>query len=236
MQVELSALLDLQEKDKAVRATKEKLDSLKPELDELDAELAKVKAKLEAAREAAKAADEKRAELEGRIESYRVMQERRRQRLEWVRGAKEASTIMAELDLARSVLAKEEAEWIRSADEVQEAEKVVAEIESELKAAEEAQTPAREACATRAAEYETELENAKQERVDAAKSIKPRLLEVYERVLRGRAPNALYPLRGGACGYCFTAVPLHRRQQIQNGNTLENCEACGVLVYNEPDA
>ena len=236
VQAELSALLELQEKDKAVRASKEKLASLKPELDELDAELEKVSARLEIARQAAKEADDKRAELEGRIESYRVMQERRRQRLEWVRGAKEASTIMAELDLARSVLAKEEAEWIRSADKVQEAEKVVAEIETELKAAEEAQAPARESCASRAAEYESELEAAKKERAEATKSIKPRLLDVYERVLRGRAPNALYPLRSGACGYCFTAVPLHRRQQIQNGRTLENCEACGVLVYNDADS
>src|SRR3989475_3954794 len=41
----------------------------------------------------------------------------RSQRLEWVRGAKEASTLMAELDLARSVLAKEEAEFMRSASD-----------------------------------------------------------------------------------------------------------------------
>ena len=236
VQAELSTLLELQGKDQVVRATQETLASLKPELDELDAELEKVSQKLIAARQAAKEVDDKRAELESRIESYRVMQERRRQRLEWVRGAKEASAIMAELDLARGVLAKEEAEWIRTADKVQEAEKVVAEIETELEATEVAQAPTREACAAKAAEYETEIEAAEKKRARAAKAIQPRLLEVYERVLRGRAPNALYPLRGGACGYCFTAVPLHRRQQIQNGKTLEHCEACGVLVYNDPEA
>jgi len=51
------------------------------------------------------------------------MQEQRRQKLEWVRGAKEASTLMAELDLARTVLAKEEAEFMRSGDAVGEAER-----------------------------------------------------------------------------------------------------------------
>jgi len=43
----------------------------------------------------------------------------------------------------------------------------------------------------------------------------------------------LYPLRGGACGHCYTAVPLHRRQQIENGQAVEACEACGVLVYKD---
>jgi hypothetical protein len=28
-------------------------------------------------------------------------------------------------------------------------------------------------------------------------------------------------------------VPLHRRQKIENGDGVETCEACGVLVYAE---
>src|SRR2546426_1423136 len=54
------------------------------------------------------------------------------QRLEWVRGAKEASTLMAELDLARSVLAKEEAEFMRSGDAVSEAERKATDAEQAL--------------------------------------------------------------------------------------------------------
>src|SRR2546421_11662753 len=56
---------------------------------------------------------DRRDDLEGKIASYRTMQEQRRQRLEWGRGAKEASPLMAELDLARLVLAKEGAGVMR---------------------------------------------------------------------------------------------------------------------------
>jgi predicted nucleic acid-binding Zn-ribbon protein len=231
VQVDLPILLDLQAKDNAVRGNVEQLEALDPEIKALDAALSESQSRLEAARKAAQDAEARRAELEERIEGYRVMQERRRQRLEWVRGAKEASAIMSELDLARSVLAKEEADWIRSADNVQEAEKRVTEAEEEVNRIAEEQAPAREALAAKTAEFEKQIAAAQAIRDETANSIQPKMLELYQRILRGRAPQALYPLRGGACGHCFTAVPMHRRQQIENGQAVEACEACGVLVY-----
>ena len=36
---------------------------------------------------------------------------------------------------------------------------------------------------------------------------------------------------GGACGACYTAVPLNRRSQIRSGAVLDGCEACGVILY-----
>ena len=44
--------------------------------------------------------ERRRDELETKIESYRILQDRRRLRLEQVRNPKEASTLMTELDLA----------------------------------------------------------------------------------------------------------------------------------------
>ncbi|UCG86139.1 MAG: hypothetical protein JSW71_19890 [Gemmatimonadota bacterium] len=233
MQVDLDVLLDLQEKDIAVRNAEDRLKALQPKIDSLDAALSEAKAARDRARESAQQAEERRAELEGRIESYRVMQERRRQRLEWVSGAKEASAIMAELDLARSVLVKEEAEWIRSADQLQEAEKIVAEAQAVVDQTKEVQASERDELAAATAEIEQEIAAATGVRDAAAQQIEPRMLELYRRILRGRAPQALYPLRGGACGHCYTAVPLHRRQQIENGQAVEACEACGVLVYKD---
>src|SRR2546430_5972187 len=103
--------------------TDEALEALEPATRALDESQAAAERALGAAQAAIQAALDRRDELEGKIASYRTMQEQRRQRLEWVRGAKEASTLMAELDLTRSVLAKEEAEFMRSGDAVSEAER-----------------------------------------------------------------------------------------------------------------
>lgn len=235
MRVDLQALLELQEKDSAITAVEKKLFALEPEIEALDADLAEVQGELEEARKAAQEADKRRADLEARIESYRLMQERRRQRLEWVRGAKEASAIMAELDMARGVLAKEEAEWIRSADELQKAEDLVAEAEARIKELEEAQRPQREEVASKTEAFREDLDAAREEREKAAQALSAKVLHYYDRINSGRAPNVLYPLVAGACSHCHTAVPLHRRQQIVSGEVVEPCEACGVLVYKEPD-
>jgi predicted nucleic acid-binding Zn-ribbon protein len=228
---DLEALLVLQEKDIAVTAADAAVTALEPEVRKLDDGLAAAERVLEAAQRDIRAALERRDALEGKIANYRNMQEQRRQRLEWVRGAKEASTLMAELDLARSVLAKEEAEFMRSGDAVTEAERKAAEAERALDQVKEAQAPARTEIEERRETLITQRESAIAARELAAVSVNPTLLARYERIRRGKAPLALYALHADACGRCFTAVPTQRRVLIQRGATIEGCEACGVLLY-----
>ncbi len=235
MHAELTTLLKLQEKDKIVMALEAEREALEPALEELNGALSGAEETAATAQVRVEEADKRRGELDAKIEGYRVMQERRRQKLEWVRGAKEASNLMAELDLARSVLAKEEAEWVRSADKVQEAERNAAEAETALEELKAEQAPKREELAAKQAECDDNLAAASGEREAAAGGVDAANQERYNRIRRGRAPLALYPLRNGACGHCFTSVPLHRRQKILSSEGIESCEACGVLIYPEDE-
>jgi predicted nucleic acid-binding Zn-ribbon protein len=228
---ELESLLALQDTDVAVIQCDARLAALAPEAAVLDERLALAERALEQARAAIGAALGRKDDLEGKIASYRTMQEQRRQRLEWVRGAKEASTLMAELDLARSVLAKEEAEFMRSGDAVGEAERKAAEAERALELVREAQAAEREGLVGRRDAIAAERERAVRAREAAAEAVGAALLARYERIRRGKAPLAIFALHGGSCGNCFTAVPTQRRALIQRGATIEACEACGVLLY-----
>ncbi len=231
MHPELEALLALQEKDQAVTEADEQIAALAPELQQLDDVQAAAERGVAAAQAAIQAAMDRRDALEGKIANYRTMQEQRRQRLEWVRGAKEASTLMAELDLARSVLAKEEAEFMRSGDAVGEAERKAAEAEQALAQVRAEQAAQRETLAGKREQIAAQRERALGERERAATHVNRSLLARYERIRRGKAPLALYPLHGDACGHCFTAVPTQRRAIILRGASIEGCEACGVLLY-----
>jgi uncharacterized protein len=228
---DLEALLVLQDADIAVVSCDVRLKALEPEVRALDEQVAAAERVVEQARAAIQAALNRRDGLEGKIQSYRTMQEQRRQRLEWVRGAKEASTLMAELDLARTVLAKEEAEFMRSGDAVGEAERKTAEAENALQNLREAQAVHREVLAGKRQEIAAERETAAVDRERAAKAVNPVLLVRYDRIRRGKAPLAVFPLHGSSCGNCFTAVPTQRKALIQRGATIEGCEACGVLLY-----
>lgn len=232
MLAELHILLELQEKDRAIQSIQGEIAAFEPELEALDRDVGAAEQQLEAAHRGITEAGTRRTELESKIESFRLAQDRRRQRLEWVKGAKEAANLMAEIDLGRSVLAREEAEWIRTADKVQQAETLVAEAEQVLEEVRAAQAARREEIAALQAECRDRMAVADAERKVVARKLSPRALSQYERIRRGRAPLALYALHGDACGHCFTAIPMHRRQELQAGQTITLCEACGVLVYN----
>ncbi|HET9710006.1 MAG TPA: hypothetical protein VFP39_17015 [Gemmatimonadales bacterium] len=231
MHPDLEGLLTLQAKDQEVTQSEQALAALEPDVRRLDEQLAVAQRTVDAALRAIDDAKRRRDELEGKIASYKSMQEQRRQKLEWVRGAKEASTLMAELDLTRTVLAKEEAEFMRSGDAVHEAERKAAEAEKALHGVREAQAPERAALAEKREAALAELRRAQEIRTQATSGVTGTMLSRYERIRRGKAPLALYALHGDACGHCFTAVPTQRRVLIQRGAAIETCEACGVLLY-----
>src|SRR3989449_7974495 len=113
---------------------------------------------------------------------------------------------MAELDLARSVLAKEEAEFMRSGDAVTEAERKAAEAAKALQELREAQAPLREGVAGRREAIIAQRERAVAGREQAAEAVRQPLLGRYERIRRGKAPLAHYPHHGESGGHCFSAV------------------------------
>ena len=231
MHPDLEPLLVLQDRDVAVAGCDARMKALEPEVRTLDEQVAAAERLVEQARAGIRAALERRDGLEGKIASYRTMQDQRRQKLEWVRGAKEASTLMAELDLARTVLAKEEAEFMRSGDAVGEAEVKTAEAENALQNVRAAQAEQREAIEGKRQAIAAERASATLERDRASRAVNPILLVRYDKIRRGKAPLAIYPLHGSSCGNCFTAVPTQRKALIQRGATIEGCEACGVLLY-----
>jgi len=95
----------------------------------------------------------------------------------------------------------------------------------------DAQAAQREGLAGRRQQIAAERESAVLERDRASKAVNPALLARYDRIRRGKAPLAIFPLHGSSCGNCFTAVPTQRKALIQRGATIEGCEACGVLLY-----
>jgi uncharacterized protein len=231
MHADLVKLIDLQSKDAAVAEAERRLDSLGHETAGLDQTLQRARDALDAARRAAADGQRRRDELETKIESYRILQDRRRLRLEQVRNPKEASTLMTELDLAQSVMAKEENEWVRSADMVTQMEVKVKDEERNVAAVEAAQAPERAQVAQRRAVLEAERDAVLQVRESCAAQVDKALRNRYERLRRTRSSNVVVPLLGGACGACHTAVPMNRRSQIKAGTVIDACEACGAILY-----
>jgi predicted nucleic acid-binding Zn-ribbon protein len=39
----------------------------------------------------------------------------------------------------------------------------------------------------------------------------------------------------GACGHCFSLVPLQVQNEIREGRSMVTCEACGVILTPAPE-
>jgi len=231
MHADLVKLLDLQSKDAAIDDIDRRLRALQAEVAALDQAVQRARDGLDSARRAASDGARRRDELEAKVDSYRILQDRRVQRLETVRNPKEASTLMAELELARSVMAKEESEWVRSAEAVTGLERKVTEEESKVAAVDLAQTPERARLEERRLDLIAEREAAVREREASAEQIDKPLRTRYDRLRRSRARDVVVPLVGGTCGACHTSIPLNRRSQIRSGAIIDGCEGCGAILY-----
>jgi predicted nucleic acid-binding Zn-ribbon protein len=231
MHADLVKLLDLQAKDAAVVEIEQRIEGVQSEIATLDQVLQRAREVVEAARRAASDGARRRDEQESKIESYRLLHERRRLRLEHVRNPKEASTLMAELDLARSVMAKEENDWIRSAETVTQLELKAAEEQRKCAEVEVGQAAGRAELEARRAGLEAEREAALRDRESSAAHIDRQLRARYDRLRRTRSTAVVVPLVNGSCGACHTSVPLNRRSQIKSGQVLDGCEVCGAILY-----
>ncbi len=231
MHADLIKLLDLQAKDAVLHDAEQRLTALDRNAAALDQALQRARETLDAAQRALADGRQRRDELEAKIESYRLLQDRRKQRLDQVKTSKEASAVMAELDLARSVMAKEEGDWVRTADGVVQLEIRVQAEESNLKTIESSQAEERALLGQRRAALEVERAAALRERELSAATIDRPLRTRYDRLRRSRSTDVVVPLVGGACGGCHTAVTLNRRSQIKAGSVIDGCEACGAILY-----
>ena len=233
MHAELSKLLDLQTKDLTLLDADVRLKAILDEVARLDTELDTGRRDVTVARKRLEDGVKKREDLETRIEGFRSIQDKRRQRLELAKGAREAQAVMTEVEMARSVLVKEEGDWVRTAEGVHDLERTVKTIEDRVAAMELAQGVERERLAAERAAIEAERDAAKAARDGSAAVIEKTVRLRYDRLRSVRTVAVVVALRGEACGACYTSVPRNRRTQIRAGVLLDNCEACGIILYAE---
>src|SRR5688572_13087999 len=231
MHPELSKLLDLQAKDLVLSEIDVRLATLVEEEQALEAVVDRARAAAASARKGAVDAARRRDEYEERINTLKQQHERRQQRLEFVRNPKEASTLMAELDLARGVLVREEGEWVKLADQVKSSDLRATQVEAEIAQVIEGQAEARTALAARRSDIEKERAVAAAAREASGKNVDKALRTRYERLRSPRRLQVLVPLNGATCGACNTAIPMSRRAAIKAATVIDACENCGAILY-----
>lgn len=233
MHPDVVKLLELQDRDIALLAADRGLDAILAGVQALDQQLADQVAAATQARQALAEASRKRQEIEGKIDNYKKLEERGRLRLEQVRTPKEMQAVNVELDLARSVLSKEESDWLKVSEQITGLELAAQEADKRLEEMRASQETARAEIDVRRKEAEERRNEALAARDATAGEVNRALRTRYERLRSVKSVGVVVALSGAACGACFTTIPLNRRSQIRAGTLIDSCESCGVILYSE---
>ncbi|HEY4672075.1 MAG TPA: hypothetical protein VIG78_08420 [Gemmatimonadaceae bacterium] len=232
MQQEVEALLALQKDDLKIREIESQIRSLDPQLAEFDRKKEQAAAALSRAQTAVQAEEKKQRELQSRLSQHKTMQERNLHQLEDVKRLREATAATAQVEATRRLMAEDESEIAILGRRINEMNAVVSTSKQAIATLEQEQQAARPEIEAQRAELQSQLDEAMRDRQGRAVSVSRPMLSKYDRI-RGKRSQALYPLRGGSCGNCDTAVPLQRRNMMTASGQIEICEACGVLLYAE---
>jgi predicted nucleic acid-binding Zn-ribbon protein len=232
MHPDLPKLLQVQAKDRRLAELDVRTQAIAAEHATLDALLERGRADAAAAERALNDVTRRRDEAEQKLETQRAQHEKRRQRLETERNPRVAAQLLADVELGRNILAQEEGDWVRMADDVKARAAVATSAKERVTAAEAEQAGARAALDGKAAELAGELTGAQAERDAAAGQLDKTLRLRYDRLRKTRKNEILVPADKGTCTGCYTAIP---RSQIgplvANGILIDGCEMCGAIIY-----
>ena len=199
MHPDLPKLLDVQGKDRRLAETAGVLSQLAAERAALDAALEAARQQIASLERAVAEVATRREEREKKLENQRNLQERRRERLEQERNPRVAAQLMADIELARSILSSEETAWLQLADELAQRETALGAAREALAEIEASQAEARGNLDSRVDAAQAEHDAAQAERA-RAKSLSPHpTAPVPHATLRSRVRGSDSCMPMGSC-------------------------------------
>lgn len=229
------SLLELQKLDEEIAGSEARLATYGPKLEELDAPVAALAREVEALRARVAEMQQDVRRLERAAQEKRERLARYVERLERVRTAREEAAVRTEIDLVRRAAEVDEQEARDLTEQATRSELKLEELERELARVRAEVEPKRRALEEERAGAADELAVLRDRRQNHALHLDAAALRLYERVRAGRTQMVLAKLLAdGACGHCFSVVPIQQQVEIRRGGgTLHRCEVCGVILYPE---
>jgi hypothetical protein len=230
---DIASLIEVQKDDLAIHELEKSIEQLMPKVNALSAECARAQLALDQATQLAAAEEQRRKDIQGRIENHKQLLGKNQAVLNAVTSQKEASAAQAQLDQVTKIIADEDRELGAAAQRIAEIKALVEDRQSRLSDLEKERESATDNIAVDRVRLESELTTLRAHRQAKAKGIARQLMSTYDRIRSKKRVHALFPIHGASCGNCDTAIPLQRRTQMVSSDKTEVCEGCGVLLYAE---
>jgi uncharacterized protein len=234
MEDSYKALLGLQDLDERMAEARDRVHRFGPELEEMEAPVVAAESEVEALRQRLAEMRTEARRLERGADDKRAQLRKYEERLERVRNAREEAAARTEIDLVRRAVEADENDALDLMDQVKRYELKLDELEKKLAKLRSETEPRMEELERSRDEAREQLQVLEEQRREKISAMRSDAVRVYERVRGGKTRVTLARLMpDGACGHCFSMIPVQEQRQIKQREGLHRCEACGVILYTE---
>ena len=226
-----TALKELQRLDGEIQEAEKRAAAVGPQLEDvegpalqLDTEAGATRARFQEMK-----LDERRHELAD--DEKRARSKTLQERLLTVRNVREEAAVTAELSMVQRTLEGEEQDALTLLDQIHKMETRLEEQEANLAEARAEVEPRRQELINEREAIGDDIAEMRQRREEFASTMNPRQLQLYQGIRGETGRQAVAELTpDGACGHCFSVMPLQIQNEVRHGAELVRCEACGVIL------
>ena len=232
---ERTSLKELQSLDTQLGIIRSTIDNFEMKLEKLQAPTLRLGKEVTALEKRVKelSLEEKRLELG--IREKRDRSDKLQERMNQVRNVREEAAVHAESEMVKRTLQNDEQEALTVMNQIKKMTERINEQKDTHGQSLAEMEPLREQLMSERGVAELNLEKLDGEREGLAKGLNVNERKVYDRIMSGQAKIAVSDLtEDGACGYCYSMVPLQMQNEIRHSESLIRCEECGVILTPQP--
>lgn len=232
----MTALRELQRLDRKIRDLLREVEGFDPLLAEVEDPALRLEGDLEQLRKRLEQMRQDRRRLERSAQERRERAQLLDERLNQVTNVREEAAVRTEVEMVRRALEADERDMFQISDQIGRAEGQEAELQAKADAARAEVEPRQAELLERRSRFQGRMASFREVRTTYLEQLGPTERRIYESFhSAGRAVVVTQITDDGACGFCFNVVPLQLQNEIRRGTSLIRCEACGVLLTNEPE-
>lgn len=225
-----ASLQELQKIDAEIERATSRIEGFGPLLEELESQERKLGARIERTRTRLRELRVAERRLERTAEDKRNRLRMLRDRLLKVHNLQQEAAVRTEIDMLRRSVNGDEQEALTHLDQIRKLEDEADQLERKLADEREKAGPRRREIEQEREDAESSLASLRIRREACAAGVGHRERDVYEGLRSNRKGAIVIPITpDGACGRCFSMVPLQIQAEVGVGDSLRRCEACGII-------
>lgn len=231
MNPQITALYELQHRDRQLIALERKLDAIPVRIKEIDDDLAKLESMLASERKKCEDTRSFQRSQQAQLEEEEELIRQSKAKINQVKTARELSSAQREVEATRKMISTRTEEIGRLQAGVAETEQ---RIEAMARALDELRGSA-EGEKSRLTEMRNRLEGKigrlRSTRGSLTTKLDPELLATYERIRKRLSGLAFVAAHRERCMACKMVVPHQIYVLLRKGDEIPECESCGRLLY-----